>query len=353
MVKMSSKPNGFSRGVQKLEQIQGNGPNWALIIGGAILSTLSIKIGCKLKHIFDGKRLEDACNGLKGNDEPAAKLKMSSCTIHSNMHNFTREEESCYYCRMGTSESGLENKRASTSAVSMESYPSLPLVVVPSSDSRKENGGTFMSTSSSPEGYELPPRPINSNGTDSPCISECSSDIFTKREVIHKLRQQLKRRDEMIMDMQAQITDLQSSLRSQSAHSEDLQSQLESASHYLFDSEREIQRLRKAVVDHRVMDKGPPEKSFPATSWHAEANGHLKCNGHVNGMNGFYYQHVEFDKRIGGAQVEMLKGELLELKKVMEGKEFLLQSYKEQNAELSARVQELQSRLNSQVPNIL
>ncbi|XP_043700490.1 E3 ubiquitin-protein ligase ATL6-like [Telopea speciosissima] len=50
-------------------------------------------------------------------------------------------------------------------------------------------------------------------------------------------------------------------------------------------------------------------------------------------------------------RIEMLKREVGELKEVIEGKKYLLQSYKEHKAELSVKVKELQERLASQSSN--
>jgi len=60
------------------------------------------------------------------------------------------------------------------------------------------------------------------------------------------------------------------------------------------------------------------------------------------------------EKRKGeGERVELLKREVGELKEVIEGKDFLLQSYKEQKVELSSKIRELQEKLSAQVSNIL
>ena len=127
----------------------------------------------------------------------------------------------------------------------------------------------------------------------------------------------------MILEMQTQITDMHRALTTQTAHSAHLQAQLDCASGDLLEAEREIQNLRKAVgVNGRV-------------------NGHV--NGHANG----YGEERDVQR------IEMLKREVDELKEVIEGKEFLLQSYKEQKIELSSKVKELQLRLSSHVPNIL
>lgn len=49
---------------QKSKPFQGDGPNWLLIAGGALLSTLSIRLGYKLKQALDTKHQENASNGL-------------------------------------------------------------------------------------------------------------------------------------------------------------------------------------------------------------------------------------------------------------------------------------------------
>ncbi|MBA0851667.1 hypothetical protein Goshw_024172, partial [Gossypium schwendimanii] len=228
-----------------------------------------------------------------------------------------------------------------------ESEIALPLVTVPSTDFNKDNGVMW---ASSPDRLELPPKPFHhSNCSDSPCVSESGSDIFSKREVIQKLRQQLKRRDDMILEMQDQIVELQNSLNAQVANSTHLQSQLEAANRELFDSEMEIQRLRKAIADHCLGHVGTNEKTSNATAWPYDIrNGH--GNGYVDGESNLESPEKG---RGDGERIEMLKREVGELKEVIEGKEYLLQSYKEQKMELSMKIKELQLRLDSQLPNIL
>lgn len=232
-------------------------------------------------------------------------------------------------------------KQPPTSPMSKEMDLTLPLVTVPPPESNKENGTIW---ASSPERLELPRKLFHqSNGSDSPCMSESGSDIYSKREVIHKLRQQLKRRDEMILEMQAQITDLQNSLRDQLTQSTLLQSQLDSANRDLFESEREIQRLRKAIADHCVGDTGSPAKPAITRNWQVQPR-----NGQVNGFHHssreLELQCVGMDKRREDVErIEMLKREVEELKGLIEAKEYLLRSYKE----------ELQLELASQIPSIL
>lgn len=243
---------------------------------------------------------------------------------------------------------GVQMKHAPNSQVLSESDVCLPLVAVTTPEFNKENGVIW---ASSPDRLEMPPKPFHhSNCSDSPCVSESGSDIFSKREVIHKLRQQLKRRDDMMLEMQDQIMELQNSLNAQLAHSSHLQSQLDAANRDLFDSEREIQRLRKAIADHCVGHKSSNEKASQVATWASDArNGH--ANGYVDGEGN--YESSPGRGGFDGERIDMLKREVGELKEVIEGKEYLLQSYKEQKAELSMKIKELQQRLDSQLPNIL
>lgn len=217
----------------------------------------------------------------------------------------------------------------------------LPLATVPPSEFNKEHG---MMWSSSPDRLDPLHKPFLSNSSES-CVSEAGSDIFSKREVIQKLRQQLKRRDDMILEMQDQIAELQNSLSYQLSHSSHLQSLLNAANRDLFDSETEIQRLRKAIADQCV----GPEKSSSKPVWLDEVR-----NGYTNGHLRVDSSLESSEKRRGdGDKIEMFKREVSELKELIEGKDYLLKSYKEQKSELSVKIQELQHRLDSQLPNIL
>lgn len=241
----------------------------------------------------------------------------------------------------------VEMKHPPNGPLLSETDVPLALVTVPAPEFGKENGVLW---ASSPDRLEVPPKPFHhSNCSDSPCVSESGSDIFSKREVICKLRQQLKRRDDMILEMQDQIVELQNSLNAQLEHSTHLQSQLDAANKDLFDSEREVQRLRKAIADHCVGHVSTNDKPPTHAIWPTEARNGL-ANGYIDGEN----NHDNLEKGRGdGGKIEMLRKEVGELKEVIDGKDYLLQSYKEQKTELSMKVKELQQRLDSQLPNIL
>ncbi|KAL0355387.1 UNVERIFIED_CONTAM: hypothetical protein Sradi_3985600, partial [Sesamum radiatum] len=241
----------------------------------------------------------------------------------------------------------VEIKQQDNGQMITEPEMPLPLVIVPAPEFNKENGVMW---SSSPDRLELPHKPSHrSNSSESPCVSESGSGIFSKGEVIQKLRQQLKRRDDMILEMQDQIAELKNSLSSELSHSSHLQSLLDAANRDLFDSEREIQRLRKAIADHCVGHIYSAENLTADPVWLAEA-----MNVHTNGYPKVESKLESSEKGRGDAEkIEMLKGEVSELRELIEGKDYLLQSYKEQKWELSVKIKELQQRLDSQFPNIL
>ncbi|KAL2504630.1 hypothetical protein Adt_20251 [Abeliophyllum distichum] len=334
--------SGRSRG------IQGEGQNWVLIVGGALLSTLSIRLGYKLKQVLETKQPNNTGNSLRGNGKCNDREKLGSCNFHSNAYCFSHNEDGCYN-RYPGSRNVVEIKQQCNGQMLTESEMALPLVTVPASEFSKENGEIWVS---SPNRLELPPKQFHqSNSSDSPCVSEAGSDIFSKREVIQKLRQQLKRRDDMILEMQDQIAELQNSVCVQLSHSSHLQSLLDAANRDLFDSDREIQRLRKAIADHCVGHMDSSDMPPAVHLWPTKADGR---NGHANG-----YLEVESnldsseEERGDRINIEMLRREVSELKEVIDGKEFLLQSYKEHKAELLMKIRELQQRLDSQLPNIL
>ncbi|KAF8114561.1 hypothetical protein N665_0036s0087 [Sinapis alba] len=272
-------------------------PHWILIAGGALFTTFSIRFVYKLKQSLQSNA------GLKGSEN-------------------------------------VEGRKEETNELTVSaSHTSLPLVTA--SSYTKENGVMW---TSSPDRLELPPRPYNHHSTcsDSPCVSETSSvDFFSKREVIQKLRQQLKRRDDMILEMHEQILELQSSYKAQMAHSSHLQAQLDSMNRDVFESEREVERLRKAIADHSVSNG----KTSPVAPW----------SGHVNGFMDSENNYLSAEKGGSreGERIERLRKEVGELKEVIDGKEYLLRSYKVQKIELQHKVKELQHRLDSQLPNIL
>ncbi|KAE8667541.1 Intracellular protein transport protein USO1 isoform 2 [Hibiscus syriacus] len=256
---MNTRGGQVSRGPRS-KNFQGEGPNWILIAGGALLSALSIRFGYKLKQALDTKQQHNDSTRSKGTGT-SGQRSSSGCRLHSNMYSFTQEDDRCFNCISGAE--SMWGKHLPNGHLLPPSKVTLPLVTFPTAEFNKDNGVMW---ESSADTLELPPKPFYHNCSESPCVSESGSDIYSKREVIQKLRQHLKRRDDMILEMQDQITKLQNSLNAQMAHSSHLQSLLDVANRDLFDSEREIQRLRKSSADHCVGHVSTNEQTSTVTA---------------------------------------------------------------------------------------
>ncbi|KAG4966793.1 hypothetical protein AAZX31_12G013600 [Glycine max] len=343
---MKPQTSGMSR-AHKANNTQIEGPNWLIFAAGALLSTLSIRLGYKLKQALDSKPKQNATTGQKGNGKSTNTKNSADCFMQSNGYSLAQDNHGCFGCISGTGGT-MELKCPPNGQMQMhnEFDGALPLVTVPAAAEFSKENGVW---ACSPDRLELPSKPFHhSNCSDSPCVSESGSDIFSKREVIQKLRQQLKRRDDMILEMQDQMAELQNSLNAQMGLSSHLQLQLDATNRDLFESKREIQRLRKAIADHCV-GFVPHDKSSKVTVLPTEIRNGLS-NGHLDGENNCESSEKLRDEE---ERIELLKRQVGELKEVIEGKEYLLLSYKEQKAELSLKIRELQQRLDSQLPNIL
>nr|GMC96575.1 Leucine-rich repeat-containing protein [Ipomoea batatas]GMD26071.1 Leucine-rich repeat-containing protein [Ipomoea batatas]GMD35270.1 Leucine-rich repeat-containing protein [Ipomoea batatas]GME04570.1 Leucine-rich repeat-containing protein [Ipomoea batatas] len=330
---MKPKTNGISR-AQRSKVNHGEGLNWILIAGGTLLSTFSVFLGYKLKQVLNAKQQNTHGNALKGNESHEERKKSRNLDMQSSSYSSAKDDENCYTFPSGTG-GVVEIKRKGSGQMLAEPEMRLPPMSVPGLEFSKENGSCSQ--------YHLEPlqKPFHySNSSESPRVSDSSSDIFSKREVIQKLRQQLKRRDDTILEMHEQIVEMKSSLNFQLSHSTHLQSLLDGANRDLLDSEREIQQLRKVITDCYIGELDSCENAPTAPSWAGYGNGDFEVESHP----------VSSEK---GRGIEVLKREVDELKEIIEGKEYLLQSCKEQKVELSTKIKEMQHRLDSQLPYIL
>ncbi|CAH8322034.1 unnamed protein product [Eruca vesicaria subsp. sativa] len=167
---MSTPRNGISKH-QRADKVSGQGgPFWILIAEGALLSTLSIRFGYKLKQSLDFKpRQSNASAGLKANGT-SERPKSVGCCLHSHTSSSAHKNDySCFHSIPGTV--NVDGKEETNEQMVSASDTSLPLVMVPAPSYSKENGVMW---TSSPDRLELPPRPYNHHSTcsDSPCVSE-------------------------------------------------------------------------------------------------------------------------------------------------------------------------------------
>lgn len=99
--KMKPRTNEVSQRSRGL-QGQGQGPNWVLIAGSALLSTLSIHLGYKLKQVLDTKKPENSNNSLKGKGKSTDENKSRSFHLHSSAYCFPDHVDGCYNSYSGT-----------------------------------------------------------------------------------------------------------------------------------------------------------------------------------------------------------------------------------------------------------
>ncbi|KAL8510792.1 hypothetical protein ACS0TY_017567 [Phlomoides rotata] len=125
--------------------------------------------------------------------------------------------------------------------------------------------------------------------------------------------------------LNAQVS--QNSLSAQLSHSSHLQSLLDASNRDLLDSESEIQRLRKAIADHCVGHINSGEKLPAVPVWHPEGR-----NDRVNGYPEVKRSLETSEKERDGEKIEMLRREVSRLKELIEGKDYLLQTYKEKKS---------------------
>ena len=77
---------------------------------------------------------------------------------------------------------------------------------------------------------------------------------LVKRDMVHRLRKQLKSRDEMILRMQVQISEYERSLSLSDAHVSELQAALEATSGVFSVLDKEVQLFRNELVDFVKFD---------------------------------------------------------------------------------------------------
>ncbi|CAL1388767.1 unnamed protein product [Linum trigynum] len=158
---MRPRSNGVSRN-QREHSFEVGGPNWILIPGGALLSTLTIRLGSKLKQTLDSRRETRARN-----EKLCDRRRSPDCHMHPNMYSYTHDDDICFNSASGNE--GIEEVKYPPNDHSLsETDGALPLVTVNAPEYSRENGIMWVS---SLDRLELQPKPFHhSNCSDSPCV---------------------------------------------------------------------------------------------------------------------------------------------------------------------------------------
>lgn len=405
----SSEKNGKIRKSAFVQNSMQNAPqeglNWVVILGGTIASALSVTLGRKLKQALENNRQRDAKELNKPEGSSATKRTSGVHPMRSNLDYCRQGGVVCIHCFPGASDGAVEmklgpqdanfqfnNDRVSGHTISPQQCKLSEIQIYSESTA---NSPLWVS----PDQLDLSNVHLQqSNSSESVCTSDTGSDLFSKRDVIHRLREQLKRRDEMVLEMQTQITDQQQIITNQISHMTNLQSQLDAANRELFGTEREIQRLRKAIADHcagHAVDMScssgtmitnytmvDPSMSRSIADSKGSAVGSAElCNGgtqrfHEQKLQEQMYELKNPDVKVWNLiedlpcvslnrngemtkhedtleSVKKLERELAELKRLVSGKNYLLEAYENQRVELCTQLKELQLKLGTQVESVL
>ncbi|KAH9567217.1 hypothetical protein CY35_03G018600 [Sphagnum magellanicum] len=237
---MSTMFNRNSRKGQQLGGERHDGPNWVLIAGGAVVTVISFVIGRRESIISKGGGLE------KRKDSPYRMPKPDS---KKGIAYIATEGEK----RIQTKYNGHQ----SDSHVVGASSPLTSHFQIHRTKSCKQDVHSTSLPSS--------PKPFMVSLTTPPCTDEdlqysSPSPVPLQRVVsekcevvvVHRLQQQLKRRDGMIFDLQAQIIDQGHTVAAHKAQIANLEAQLEEKSKILFHSTQEVEQLQRALADQSV-----------------------------------------------------------------------------------------------------
>lgn len=402
----SSEKNGKSRKpafVQNsMQNVPQEGLNWVVLLGGAIVSALSVTLGRKLKQALEINRERDTKSLNEPEGSSATNRTSGVHPLRSNLDYCRQGGVVCIHCFPGSSDGAVEMKLGPQDANFQ--FDNDSHTISPKQCKLSEIQIYSESTANSPlwvspEQLDLANVHLQqSNSSESVCTSDTGSDLFSKRDFIHRLREQLKRRDEMIMEMQVQITDQLQIINNQISHMTNLQSQLDAANRESFGTEREIQRLRKAIADHcagHAVDMScssgtmitnytmvDPSMSRSIADLQGSTIGSAElCNGGAQRFHEQKLQEQRYEMKTPDVKVwnlledlpcislnrngEMTKHEdtlesvkdmereLGELKRLVSGKNYLLEEYENQRVELSTQLKELQLKLGTQVANVL
>lgn len=81
VVRMKTKTSRSLQRSGRGNHVRGGGPNWVLVAGGVLLSTLSVRLGCKLKQLFDGKQENNTSKGLMSPNIPICSCNLDFVSV--------------------------------------------------------------------------------------------------------------------------------------------------------------------------------------------------------------------------------------------------------------------------------
>ncbi|KAL3696918.1 hypothetical protein R1sor_010994 [Riccia sorocarpa] len=241
-----TKPTAVARHVIRKE-----GPNWILLVGGALVTAIGVLIVKKRKPPTCEEKIIEKAVATPGKDltrRESVRSRTSEPAIDSPFSG------DAYIVNENRARSQSDGSRAGSEWGEDGCTPSSPpgqcdfaCRHIQFSKGSNHSSRTIMTPTSPPENYR---ESSTSEGNDMSLSPVNRSGYPSRRDKMHRLRQQRKSRDEITDDLIAQIADRERLISDQQAHCRDLEGRLEAANRSLFECKREIHRLRKALPDY-------------------------------------------------------------------------------------------------------
>lgn len=224
------------------------GPNWILLAGGAAVTALSYLIRRRQKHEFED-RLEER-DGKSGKAQLAFHNDAFEPDYWETETSEARPRED-FVESVASNSVIIKSVRSGLATAPALSYGSSPGLLgalhgdsehdeqqTPSSLDNLDNDKNLRRTASAPpeDGRRCSQQGVHIGRT-------------VRRDMLHRLRKQLKSRDEMILRMQVRIFEYEKSLSLSDGHVSKLEAHVEATGGVLSDLSKEITLLRNELVD--------------------------------------------------------------------------------------------------------
>lgn len=317
-----------------------DGPNWFMIAGGAIVMAVSVAFG-RRKILNEGaKAKERSPNG-------GARSQAASDDDTGSVHRFE------------TVQNGTPFWINTEPAAEFEFRSFKPKRPAPNDPSPQVSKLCRQLSHNSV--CQSNKDPVQS---DSHTSTALRAGLTARREMVHRLRQQIRSRDAMIYDMQTQLSDQEQMVTMHRNHSADLQECVQAISGKLFEANLEVQRLHRELMAQRaqptadldeecidiavaeIKKKWVHPKDVEEIILQARRlNEEVERLERENEVKDNLAQAKSRQCELLSMKVSSLATELEEVKTAAHGKQRLLEAKEQENLKLTNILQDLQHKL--------
>ncbi|KAG0583316.1 hypothetical protein KC19_3G126400 [Ceratodon purpureus] len=323
-----------------------DGPNWFMIAGGAVVMAVSVAFGRK-KILSEGDKTKERAPNGGAWSQAASHDDDDTGSVHTyeTVHNgtpFWDKPESGAQSHAEFEFHSFKTKRPA---------PNDPSPQVSKFCRQLSHNSVCQSNED----------PVQS---DSQTSTALRAGLTARREMVHRLRQQIRSRDAMIYDMQTQLADQEQMINMHRNHSADLQECVQAVNAKLFEANLEVQRLHRelmaqraqpiADLDEECIDIAVAEikrkwvhpKDFEEIILQARRlNEEVERLEREKEVKDNLAQAKSRQCELLSSKVSSLANELEEIKTAAYGKQRLLEAKEQENLKLASVLQDLQHKL--------